>query len=205
MTDKKKRKSIVVATPPCRFNYVHLAEPDTQGRYADNKYSVMVMIPKEHIKTEVYDTMIEGICAAANVEAIEDVKKHPLIDMEGNLKDGDEGVYADREGFPGHIFFKTKSTQQPVVFSYESGTKIKVDPENIADTINSGDYGVAMLAPWEYRDGEVTFILKEVWLTKKGKPLGGPNTDALFAASFASGDSGEKKKKENGSLAGMLD
>ena len=158
------------------------------------------------METDVFDNLLEVVCAAAKVDTIEEVVKHPLINEDGTMKDGDEGVWANREGFPGTVFFKAKNKEQPKVYSLldadgDIEKRVLVNPEDIADTIKSGDYGFAVVDAWAYRPKEVTFFLKEVYLAQIGEPLGGPSSKELVSAAFTSGASGGKK--QNGSLSGL--
>lgn len=192
-----------------RFVFPKFNEPDTGHKYSRGTYNTTFLVPKETVDTPEFEEMMQALCEVAGVDDVDDLEKHPFI-VDGKLKDGDEGENAERPGFPGNIFMKAGTKQQPDCF-----TEIDVDePEEIdPSNIKSGDWGRMILTPCCYEEGETTFYIQAVLLTRVGERLagGGKTVDSksMFATALSTGAKTKKgkgkAKKKNGSLTGMLD
>lgn len=167
---KMSKPSVVgnkVTTGIVRLVYPNLENPRPEDAEIDkNKYTVMVLIPKEDVAT--YEAMQEAI----NVAAIAKFKK-ARPDLAYPIKDGDKK--ADKEGDPvpwyqGHWFLNLKSNNKPTILD---PFKNKVTD---ASFIKGGDWGRVRIAFSGYdQSGNrgVGSYVDVVQFARSGDPLGG--------------------------------
>lgn len=115
---KKTYTKTVVGAGSAAF--VHLAEPDTEGEYADNKYKITLLIDKDSPEAERF----EKLCKKAGADEFPKAKSVKLP-----LRDGDE---KEQEHFHGKYMLTAKTKKQPTTVD---GKKQKVP----ADLIKPGD------------------------------------------------------------------
>lgn len=114
---KKYTKTVVGAGTAA---YVHLAEPDTEGEYADSKYKITLLIDKDSSEAERF----EKLCKQAGDEEFPKAKSVKLP-----LRDGDE---KEQEHFHGKYMLTAKTKKQPTTVD---GKRQKIP----ADVIKPGD------------------------------------------------------------------
>lgn len=154
-------------TEDVRLQFVNLSEPDAGSTYSRNKFCVTALI--EQTDEAGLAVITEGICSVAEVDDIDDVEKHPLLDKDGNIRDGDN--HPEYEGYAGCYFFTPVANEdnQPQCLALpEDG-----DPEKVYEVdpseIYAGCYARLLLLPWIYEEGKVTFILRAVVKTADGE------------------------------------
>lgn len=208
MSDFKARYGEEILSVEGRFVYPKLAEPDTVGKFARGNFNTTFLVSKEDIEGDEFKAMMAALCEVAGVASEDDLDKHPFCGLDGNLKDGDAEKNASKPGFPGHIFMKVSTNEKPECF-----TSIDVDESTPidADKIKAGDYGRLILTPSCYGEGETTFYIKAVLLTKVGERLsgGGAKVDAksFFDTAVSGGGAAKaapKKKKAKPSINDVL-
>lgn len=103
--DEPRRKRVYsppLATPAGRLCFGYLAAPDQEGPYADNKYKVVLAIPKD------------GDGVAAFLAALQRFAAQHLPTADGHLtpvRDGADRAQPD----PAHWYLTAKSRRQPPV------------------------------------------------------------------------------------------
>lgn len=163
-----------VVTPKGRFSFPHLAKPDTEGQYADSRYKVTILIPKDADITKIKQAVMA--CAKAAWPG----KKLKPSDLMLPLRDGDEKDNLD--GYPGHWFITAKS-KRPV-------TCVDIARENLApEEVYGGCYGRCVLTAMSYEQkGKpgVTFLLDTVQKIEEGERFGkgGSGVSALDDGEF---------------------
>lgn len=176
-----------------RGNFVKVVEPDTEGKYARGKYCMTLLVPKND--KDNLNAYTEAIADTAGVEDISDVEKHPMLDDNGDLRDGDVGKHANWEGYPGHVFFTVTTKEKPDLYVIDENEEpVIIRDENMQKKeFYSGAYYSVLLQPYMYEPGKVTLYIKEaVCKLADGKKLAKTNSfDAK--TSFMSGLSKSKK------------
>jgi hypothetical protein len=172
-----------------RGNHVWLHAKDTKGKFPTMKHCMTLLTSKTD--KETIQSYKSAICEVCNVSSIKDdyVTKHPLIDDDNNLRDGDSEDMKDVEGYAGHVYFKVTTDQPFECFVMNEDGEIREvkDPEEIKKEFYAGAYYQVILKPCQHREGEVTFYLEGVLKVKDGKRLsgGGVDTKQMFMASAA--------------------
>lgn len=167
---------IKVVTGVHRVAYVHLKEPHAFEDGADKKYSVTLIIPKNHPDVEKIKKAINDVYAA-NKESM--FKGTPMRDPNfGNpIVDGDIKVEADPslKEFEGCYLLTPSSAdgRQPAVFDSDKQEIFDLDE------VYSGCYcrAVIVCSPYNKVKKGIKFYLNSVMKIKDGERLGG------FAAS----------------------
>ena len=194
MSDFKARYGEEIISVEGRFVHPKLEERDTGHKFSRNNFNTTFLVSKEDMEGEEFKAMMQALCDVAGVASVEDLDKHPFCNADGTLKDGDAGKAASKPGFPGTIFMKAGTNEKPECF-----TAIDVDePTPLEDNsiIKSGDYGRLILTPSCYGEGETTFYIKGVLLTRAGERLSGGgkglDTKSFFATALGTGASKPK-------------
>lgn len=185
-----------VVTPKGRFSFPHLAKPDTDGQYADDKFKVTILIPKTADLSKLKAAIMD--CAKQAWPS----KQLKPKDLMLPLRDGDEKDNLD--GYPGNIFITAKSKRRVLC--------VDAARDNIdAEEVYGGCYGRLVLTAMSYeqkgRPG-VTFLLDTVQKLEDGDKFGkgGGNVSALDDGEFddlarggkpARGDNGEHDLDED--------
>lgn len=190
-------------SPIVRLQYVNVAKPDEGHKFSRGNYNVTALLPKKDKKG--FKQLMESVaeCAGCEVENVDDLEKHPLLDGKGNLRDGDSKKNSKKEGHAGHYFFITASSNPIDCFiENEDGEVEECDPKEIY----SGCYARLTLQPAMYEEGEITFFLQGVMKVDEGDRFTAGRTDTkqLFANWAGKGekvtpadeDEDEKPKKK---------
>lgn len=124
---KKPRAGYVndIVTGICRCAYPHIAAPNDQGQYANNKYQLNVLVPKTDPDT--YDRLMAGA-----LEAGKQVLGPSLTNLEVALSDGDD---KNRDFMRDHWVFTPKTNKQPPVFD---GKRQPLSQEDIEQLVHHG-------------------------------------------------------------------
>ena len=202
MSDFKPKYGDEILSVEGRFSFPKLDKPDTGHKFSRGNYNTTFLVSKDDMEGEEFKAMMQALCNVAGVDKIDDLEKHPFCNADGTPKDGDEGRYAGKDGYPGCVFMKIGTKQKPECF-----TSIDVDEPEVIDATNikSGDYGRLILTPSCYDEGQTTFYLKAVMLTKVGDRLTssgstGSSTDAkaFFATAVSGGSKAPTTTKTTG-------
>ena len=157
-------------TDDVRLQFVHLKEIDTSGEFPRKKFCVMALVDQNDEAGLAIIT--EGICSVVSEYLgkevdIDDIEKHPLLDKNGDIRDGNG---SDIEGAEGCYYFTPVANEENPVECLalpEDGDAdgvYEIDP----DEIYAGCYARLLLIPWMYADGCVTFALRSVVKTADG-------------------------------------
>ncbi len=163
MADKKLP---VARTPVGIAGYSYTAEPDTKGKYADGKYKVSILFPKEGA-----DNQDEINAFVKRVQTAH--KKADGKDVDCPIKDGDK---QKSDKVNGYWTFRSKSQYPPVLCDASRN----VIPQSIP--LWSGDVVIVSFQPKPYKTGAnsgLTCYLKGIQVLKKGDG-GNQNPDELF-------------------------
>lgn len=154
-------------TDTVRLQFVNLKEVDSGSQYSRNKFCVTALVPQDDEAGLAIIT--DGICSVVSEHtgeevSIDDIEKHPLLDKNGEIRDGNDEKYVEYEGYAGHYFFTPVANEenQPECLALpEDG-----DPEGVYEVdpseIYAGCYARLLLLPWIYEEGKVTFALRAV-------------------------------------------
>lgn len=175
-----------------RLQYVNLAKPDEGHKFSRGNFNVTALLPKKDKKG--FRQLMEAVAETAEceIDEVDNLEKHPLLDGKGNLRDGDDKKNSKKEGFPGHYIFITGSANPIECCKQDDdGEVVECDPKEIY----SGCYAQLALQPAMYEEGEVTFFLQGVMKVDDGDRFTSGRTDTkqLFA-NWA----GKGKKAEDG-------
>lgn len=190
MSDFKPKYGDEILSVEGRISFPSLDKVDSGNKNSTGKYGLTLLVDKEVAKGEEFTNMMAALANVAGVESVADVEKHPFCNADGSAKDGDAGKNASKPGYPGCIFMKVNSKFKPECF-----TSIDVEEPEVIDPTNikPGDYAKLILTPMAYDEGQTTFLLKAVMLTKVGERLTGggaaatSNAKALFASAVNGG------------------
>jgi hypothetical protein len=187
MADQKNRtgpKPIFIndiATPVGRISFPHLAEPDTKGKYADDKFKATLLFPKQGVDLSILRNAALSCAQQAFGAGIK-----TLNDFQHPFRDGD--AKTDLAGYAGNIFITAKSKKRPLCIDR---TKQNINP----DEIYGGCYARMIVTACSYQSTEnvkdpktgqvvkqvingVTFLLDGVQKTKDGEAFGGGGATA---------------------------
>lgn len=105
--------------------FAHLAEPDTRGAYADNKFKVTLKLQKGD---EECDAFVASLTAAAKAAAsqlstaqVATTMKKRVLQFHDPVKDGDEREGAEEKGTAGFWMVTFKSKFQPAMVDAKKG------------------------------------------------------------------------------------
>lgn len=157
-----------VVVKGARLSYVHLFDPWAQDEDQDEKYSCVLLIPKED--KETLDRLKK-----AQQNALENGKEKAFggkipSDWKSTLRDGDErDDLEDNPAYVGHMYMSVSSNQRPGVVDRN------LDPIMDKAAVYSGCYANVSLNAYAYNtkgNKGVTFFLRNVQFLKDGEPLG---------------------------------
>jgi len=175
---------ITVKTPKFRVSFPNLFEAKAMNEDSKPKFGVTMLFPKDEGKN--YLAELNKSYDAAIEKGLKDKWNGKLPkNLKSPFRDGDEEEdYAERDGFPGHIFVRASSTEdnQPGV------VHIQKDPEtnkrrNIKDPqeVYAGCYAVATVTAYPYSVGAnkgVAFGVNNVMKVAEGDSFGGKRNAA---------------------------
>lgn len=150
---------------PVRIAFASLDKPDTGHRFSTNKYGFTCIISKDDEDT--IKTITNALCDVAQVASLDELTKHPFMDKNGRLRDGDDQAYKGKEGLAGSYFFKTTS-KNPI----RTLTAMIPDGDPIdcaASELYNGCYCAAILTPAMYDQGCVTLYPSALIMTGHGQ------------------------------------
>lgn len=195
---KKKEKAEILVAPAGIASYSYLNEPDTKGKFADDKYKVTVLYPKENAEEKHPSLNQEAI--DAYIEKINALHK-----AAGGRKGGDkdpvkDGDKKDNEEYHGYWMLRYKTGYPPALVD----TKRKALPDNVK--VYSGDIIKVSFDKHTYDDGLSLSRLRAVMLIdKRNTGNGGAGVAAFddedgFTVSDDGADEKESgsKRKSNG-------
>lgn len=169
-----------IKTPLGRFAFPHLAKPDTQGVYPDDKYKVTLLIPKDRditgLKKAIMECAREAWPKKKNLKP-GDMAHLPIRDGDAKVAEDLENDKAELEGYRGCYFITAKSKRRIRVLDSDRND---IDPEEAY----GGAHGRLVVTAMSYEQGGkpgVTFLLDLVQKTADDTPFGGSqvNPDIL--------------------------
>lgn len=149
-----------------RLAYVHLEEPRASAEGAEPKYSVALIIPKDHPQlAEIREAMKAAVATKWGSK--------PPKGLRNPLRDGDEldegGNRIRGEEFS-NAYFLNASSRKPVdVVAGKARTKAT------SEHMRSGNYGCVKVGFFGYDQAGNRGVgagLNGVWITRRGEPLG---------------------------------
>lgn len=166
----------IIVTPICGIaRFPHIYKPDTEGKYADNKYKLSVMFPKD------------GPGVVEFVEKMTTLTADSDFDI---VKDGDE-VYKKKlkkdpekakklEGLQGHFIITAKTKHQPELKGQDGKALNGVERIEPGDLVQMG---VKLGKQFEVAGKEgYPVYLQVVRLVKKRNGADGSRYDDVFDA-----------------------
>lgn len=179
-----------ILTPIGTARFAHLMEPDTEGKYADNKYKVDLIVDAD-------DPAVEAIQAAMQQAAKDEWGKAPAS-LQLPIKDGDEeAAERERPELVGKVIIRGKSKYPPGI--------VGPDKRELADgiEIRSGDQIRFSATCFPYKAGVtkgVSLQLRAVQLVEKRAAVGNPadEFDDLegYEAPASGGDMGDLDEQD---------
>lgn len=138
----------------------------------DKKNSVTCLIKKSS-KTQL-KAIITACTEVAEVSDESDLENWPLVDEQGNSRDGDDEKYAEYEGYTGCIFFKTGSGRKiDLAMIDESGDVVEVKEDDASKVFYPGSNCVVIVQVCEWEPGNIVFYLQGILrINDEGKRLG---------------------------------
>jgi hypothetical protein len=132
-----------VITGKVRFSYVHVFEPYSIEEGQDKKYSAVLLIPKNDVKT--VNTIKKAIVAAKNAGAKKNGGKLPAK-LNDPLHDGDDTDTDSKRGeeYRGHYYINANAKTRPGLV--DKNLQAIIDPEEFY----SGCYGRASISFYYY-------------------------------------------------------
>lgn len=116
MAEKPKTKTLPqVVTPPGVLSFAHLKEPDTKGKYADNKYKTDVVFDDDEKAKIFKEAVAEKVAELVKVEWPK-LKNASMVKLP--FKDGNERTNKDGEileGYEDKVYVTPKSKYKPKV------------------------------------------------------------------------------------------
>ncbi len=168
-----------IVTPKGRFAFPHLAKPDTEGQYADDKYKVTILIPKTEDIRPLQKAIMDCARQAWPKKRLKpkDLAHIPLRDGDEKVREAVENDKSPLEGYEGAWFITAKSKKRRR--TVDAGRN-DIDPEECY----GGAYGRLVLTAMSYEQAGkpgVTFLLDVVQKIADGEAFGGGggNTDVL--------------------------
>jgi hypothetical protein len=168
-----------IVTPKGRISFPHIAEPDSKGKFADNKYKVTLLMPK--------DTTDFAALRAVALKCAQDAfgpSIKTLKDFQAPFRNGDE---KDLDGYQGQLYITCKSKNRPHVVDR---AKNALDPKEIY----GGCFARLVVSACSYQSTEtvrqadgstkkqvvkgVTFLLDAVQKMGDGDSFGGKGNAA---------------------------
>lgn len=125
-----KKKYFSVVTPRARTSFTHIREPDTKGKYADNKFKTDLLWDA--------DEDLSAIVKVAHEAAVQEWGEVP-DDLEIKIKDGNDRKYED---YHGKVYVTVKTKKRPK----QVDAKRNPLPEGVH--VGSGDIVKALLSPY---------------------------------------------------------
>lgn len=167
-------------SPVVRAQYVNLAEIDSGHKFSRDAFCITGLLPKKD-KAGLKELFSE-VEKMSGLD-IDDVEKHPLLDGNGELRDGDSKDNREKEGHPGCYFFTCTRREDfgpPDLFIV--GDNGEPEPCE-ASEIYPGCYVQLALQPAMYDEGCVTFYLNGVLKVEEGERFKASRVDSksLFA------------------------
>lgn len=153
-----------------RLSYVHLKTPTAFEEGNTPKYSVTVLIPKDHPDVAKIEAAIK---ASYNANKESTFKGTPLTSpkMHNPLRDGDEYVAdkPDATEYKGMFYLKATSTSQPAVYDNDKQELFDLDE------VYSGCYARAVIVCFPFNNVSKGhgFYLNSVMKIADGERLGG--------------------------------
>ncbi len=155
-----------------RFSYCHLWEPRAAPGSQERKYSVSLILPKDHPQVAELKAAIK-----AEVEAKwADPKKRPK-NLHNPLRDGDADR-PDDEAYANSYFINASCGEKYPPNVYDGQQR----PVEDSSFWVSGDYGHCMFDffPFDTVKTGVGAGLRQVMFVRKGEPLGRSNAKPAF-------------------------
>lgn len=152
---------------PCRIAFPNLAEIEPPGEYSRNNFNLMAIVSKEDEATLMH--ILTTLADVAGVQNFQQLAKHPMLDDNGNWRDGD-APGAKGEAQKGSYFFYTGSKTRPQTFTIidtPNGDVVECHPRELY----AGAYCAILCTPCMYRPGETTLYLNAVTLVRHGSRL----------------------------------
>lgn len=166
----------------CRVQYVNLITPDTGREFSRENYNLQCLIDKQD-KATLTD-ILETCAAVGMVSSYQQLKKHPLLDGNGNLRDGDLPGVKDKAA-KGCFYFTVG--RKPELGAPPTFTLIDTPDGQVMEChpreIYAGSYCAVLVTPCMYRPGETTLYLNAVTLVKHGQKLAQGKVDPMQAFS----------------------
>lgn len=153
---------------PLRLCFVHLFEPHAFEGQTDEKYSCMILIPKDDEKTLAEIKRIQAAAVALGIKTKWGGKKP--ANLKTTLRDGDAEPPTDGEEFEGCYFMNLSSKGAPGIVDGR-GQRI-TDPTEVY----SGCYCRVSVNAFPYKamgNVGVSVGLNNVQKVRDGEPLGG--------------------------------
>lgn len=189
---KAKHKPVFISnvlTPTGRVSFPHLVEPDTRGQYADDKYKVSLLHPKNpdnatdiaalaNCKKAVLDCAVQAWPGRKWKNGID---KPSFGELLHPFKNGDDKP--DMAGHAGCFVFTCKTKNPPTIV----GRKVTQGGKGVFPSIPAKDvYGgcharlIVTAMSYEQRGAPgVTFLLETVQKRDEGERFGGGSTAIL--------------------------
>lgn len=128
-----------VVTGKVRLSFVHLFEPHAQNEGQDEKYSVMLLIPKTD--KETLNKMNRAIEAAKEQGKSGKWNGKIPAGLKTTLRDGDEEQDTEeRPEFKGHMFMNVSAKTAPGVVGTARDARGKLEPITDPNEVYSGCY-----------------------------------------------------------------
>lgn len=168
MPDKKQKY------PAVRFSYLYVFKTNM-----DNKFSVELIIPKDHPQVDEIKAALKKVVADAQLK---DIK------LSSVLHDGDF-ERAEKKEYEKCWYIKAKTAFNPTIKGIIGG----VTRDLKENEIKAGDFGVASIdfVPYERNGGGITTVLNGLCKTADGERLGGGNSCDKEFESLAGGAKNE--------------
>lgn len=180
---KEAQEKCRILTPEFRVSYPHIFKPQSIKPTDPPKYSVTMLFPKDSDLSIIKEAMRQ-----AKIAAFGPKKSDWPDDLESPVNDGDDGQYADKQGYAGHWAIKASSNED------NKPGLVNKDVEEIMSQAEfyAGCYARAYVFArvWEYGKKQgIHFILDHVQKTRDGKSFGGKKpASQVFAPIEDDGD-----------------
>lgn len=140
----KKIPYVTLKSPRVVAAYAHLTKPDTEGRYADNKYKVTLKLKKG---VPEHDAFVKKVRDEIDVIA---AKQNEMwgteLDAHDPIKDGDQKKEAAEKGTKGYWLLTAKSKEKPKL------RDTKKQPLGPKVRVFGGDEIIAIIALGPYKE-----------------------------------------------------
>ena len=187
-----KYSNEVFIVMPVRIAYPFLHEPRMDDKSGNLMYSVQLIIPKAD--SDTLATISEKLCECGEVENIDQLVKHPFVEKDGSLRDGDDPKNSMKLELHGNLYCTAKSKNRPtygivreeVVDGELRSVRHRLADEDVKKELYAGCYCAIGLSAMRYDKDSVTLYLMDVTKLVEGERLGISQADlsATFANAF---------------------